>query len=72
MGTDDPIGAETQVRAMLAAAGLPATPDEVAALAARYPAFRAAVDALYEVGEARYADPALRFRAADTARADWG
>jgi hypothetical protein len=40
-------------------------------MSAVYPAFRAAIDALYDVAEARYSDPALRFRAADTVRADW-
>ncbi|HVT68065.1 MAG TPA: hypothetical protein VHF26_09980 [Trebonia sp.] len=63
---------ESAVREMLAAAGLSPAPAEAAAISAGYPAFRAAVDALYEVPEARYADPALRFRAADTQRADWG
>jgi hypothetical protein len=62
---------EPAVRGMLAAAGLSPSEDEVAALCDGYPAFRASVDALYEVAEARYADPALRFRAADTARVDW-
>jgi hypothetical protein len=56
---------------MLAAAGLSPSPEEVTAIAAAYPALREAVDALYQVPEARYADPALRFRAADTARSDW-
>jgi hypothetical protein len=64
-------GCEATVRGMLAAAGVTPSEDEVAALCAGYPAFRASVDALYDVAEARYADPALRFRAADTARADW-
>jgi hypothetical protein len=62
---------EATVRGMLAAAGVSPSQDEVAALCDGYPAFRASVDALYEVAGARYADPALRFRAADTARADW-
>jgi hypothetical protein len=62
---------ESAVRGMLAAAGLSPSEDEVAALCDGYPSFRASVDALYEVAEARYADPALRFRAADTARVDW-
>lgn len=62
---------ESAVRGMLAAAGLSPSEDEVAALCDGYPAFRASVDALYDVADARYADPALRFRAADTARVDW-
>jgi hypothetical protein len=62
---------ETAVREMLTAAGLSPSQDEIAATCAVYPAFRASVDALYDVAEARYADPALRFRAADTVRVDW-
>jgi hypothetical protein len=50
-------------RALLAAALLPATEPELAALAAGYPLQRAAIDALYAVPAARYVDPALRFRA---------
>lgn len=38
---------------------------------AGYPGLRAAINALYDVAAARYADPALRFRAADTGHADW-
>jgi hypothetical protein len=64
-------GWETSVRAMLAAAGVVPSEDEVAALCTGYPAYRASVDALYDVAEARYADPALRFRAASTAQVDW-
>jgi hypothetical protein len=62
---------EPVVREMLAASGLSPEPEELAMICAGYPALRAAVDALYSVREARYADPALRFRAADTERADW-
>jgi hypothetical protein len=62
---------ESVVREMLAASGLSPDPDEVAMICAGYPALRAAIDALYDVPEARYADSALRFRAADTGRADW-
>jgi hypothetical protein len=67
----DAAEAEVAVRAMLSAAGLSPPPEEVAQLVAGYPALRAAADALYQVPAARYADPALRFRAADTARVDW-
>jgi hypothetical protein len=67
----DDASTETTVRAMLAAAGLSPSPAEVAEFCAGYPGLRAAVDLLYQVPEARYADPALRFRAADTTRADW-
>jgi hypothetical protein len=64
-------GSETAARAMLAAAGLSPSEAEITSICAGYPAFRAAIDVLYQVPEARYADPALRFRAADTAQADW-
>ena len=59
------------VRGMLTAAGLSPGQDEIAAMREADPAFRASVDVLYDVAETRYADPALRFRAADTARVDW-
>jgi hypothetical protein len=68
METDD---SANPVPALLAAAGLSPDPEEVARISAGYPALRAAIDALYRVPEARYADPALRFHAADTIRADW-
>ncbi|PXX57624.1 hypothetical protein DFR70_11752 [Nocardia tenerifensis] len=51
------------IDALLAAAGLPASAAEIAGLAMTYPAYRAAVDALYAVPAARYADPATRFHA---------
>ena len=58
------------VKTLLDQAGLPASDDEIAAYAAGFAIQRAAVDALYAVPEARYAEPALRFRA--SARiADW-
>lgn len=66
-----PNSLETEARAMLAAFGLSPGPDEAAMLCATFPAFRAAMDTLYDVPAARYADPALRFRAADTGHADW-
>ncbi|HEX4248107.1 MAG TPA: hypothetical protein VH008_09570 [Pseudonocardia sp.] len=59
-----------EVRMLLAAAGLPASDAEVAALAAHYPALREATDALYAPAAVRYADPALRFRA-DAQIVDW-
>jgi hypothetical protein len=62
---------ETLIAEMLAAAGLSPSEPEVTAMAESYPELRASVNALYEVPGARYADPALRFRAADTGRADW-
>ncbi len=62
---------DTDVRPMLAAAGLSPSAEEVAMIGAGYPDFRAGVDALYDVPGTRYADPALRFRADDTQRTDW-
>ncbi|OXM66649.1 MULTISPECIES: hypothetical protein [Amycolatopsis] len=53
----------TMVRGLLAAAGLTATEAELAAYVPAYTGQRASLDALYDVPEARYADPALRFRA---------
>lgn len=51
------------VRALLDTACLPASEAEIRALAAGFGAYRASIDALYAVDAARYADPALRFRA---------
>ncbi|MCV7260055.1 hypothetical protein [Mycobacterium shimoidei] len=62
---------ESSVRAMLAASGLSPGTDEITMLCAGYPVLRAAIDALYDVPDARYADPALRFSAAATPHADW-
>ncbi|WP_020667223.1 hypothetical protein [Amycolatopsis nigrescens] len=58
------------VRVLLSAAALPADEHEAAALAAAYPAQRAAVDALYELRSARYADSAQRFFA-DARIVEW-
>lgn len=58
---DDPT---ERVRSMLKAAALPATEEEITAIAAAYPIHRAAVDALYHVGGIKYVDPAMRFNAA--------
>ncbi|MFI5609538.1 hypothetical protein [Amycolatopsis sp. NPDC051903] len=58
------------VRRMLGAAGLPASEAELARYAAAYPAQRSGLDALYAVPAARYAEPALRFRAESTVE-DW-
>ncbi|MET9018385.1 hypothetical protein ABZV93_00230 [Actinopolymorpha sp. NPDC004070] len=63
-------GSRVDVKVMLAAAGLPASEEEIAILAGEYAGQRASTDALYDVAEARYVDPALRFRA-DTRVADW-
>lgn len=49
------------VRALLDAAGLLPSPDEVSALGKAYPLVRAMCDDLYAVAEARYEIPALHF-----------
>lgn len=54
------------VRALLAAAGLPASEAEIEAHAAAYPELREKIAALYAAGDMRDLSPALRFRA-DTA-----
>jgi hypothetical protein len=54
---------ETAVRELLAAARIPASEIEVAAAAAALPGVQSGVEALYAIPTARYADPALRFRA---------
>ncbi|GAB3564257.1 hypothetical protein GCM10027445_07780 [Amycolatopsis endophytica] len=53
----------TMTRGLLDAAGLVASEEELAAYAPAYAGQRLAMDALYAVPEARYTDPALRFRA---------
>jgi len=53
----------TMVRALLDAAGITPSETELAAYAPEYLTRRASVDALYAVPQARYTDPALRFRA---------
>lgn len=65
-GPQDAGADETTTRLLLAAASLPADAGELALLTAQYPRRRADVDALYAVPAARYADPALRFRAGAT------
>ncbi|NKQ54752.1 hypothetical protein HFP15_17860 [Amycolatopsis sp. K13G38] len=58
------------MKMLLSEAKLPASDAEIGSYTAAYAVQRASVDALYEVAEARYVDPALRFRA--TARIqDW-
>ncbi|GAA4560158.1 hypothetical protein [Pseudonocardia xishanensis] len=59
------------VRALLAAAHLPASDAEIEAYAIGYPGLRAGVEALYAAPEVRYLDPALRFQADPGPAADW-
>ena len=61
---------ESTVRELFAAARIPASDTEVAGAAAALPGVQAGVESLYAVPEARYADPALRFRA-EVADVDW-
>ncbi|WP_019927983.1 hypothetical protein [Nocardia sp. BMG111209] len=52
------------MKTLLGLSTLPASEAEIAAYAAGFEFQRAGVDALYAVPEARYATPALHFRAA--------
>ncbi|HVW40476.1 MAG TPA: hypothetical protein VHC18_03905 [Amycolatopsis sp.] len=52
------------VKTLLSIAKLPASEAEIEAYTTAYAVQRASVDALYEIPEARYVDPALRFQAA--------
>lgn len=61
---------EETVRALAAAAGIRPDDEELAELIRVYPRFRAALDELYAVQEARYASPALVFSAV-RANVDW-
>jgi hypothetical protein len=51
------------VPALLAAAGISPSAEEVAVLIAEFPERATAIDALYAVPEARYEEPGLVFRA---------
>ena len=53
----------TTVRALLGAAGLPASDTEIEAYSSGFPGLRAGLDMLHNAAGARYIDPALRFRA---------
>jgi hypothetical protein len=64
-------GARAEIKAALAAAELPASDEEIAALAVSHAQFRAGVEVLHAVPEARYVDPAVRFRA-EARLVDWG
>ncbi|MDL4777798.1 MULTISPECIES: hypothetical protein [Thermomonosporaceae] len=62
--------AAAEVGLLLSRSGLPATAEELAVLAAGHEFQQAALAGLYSVPEARYVDPALRFRA-DARLTDW-
>lgn len=57
-----------ELQSFLSVARLPASPDEVAAYATVFATIRSWTDALYDLPETKYVDPALRFSA--TARID--
>ncbi|MGW6621991.1 hypothetical protein ACWF99_12210 [Nocardia sp. NPDC055002] len=52
------------VPALLQAAGITVTPDELAIMIAASPGRAAAIESLYRVPEARYEEPSVIFRAA--------
>lgn len=51
------------VPALIAAAGLNPSPEEIAVMIAEFPRRAAAIESLYAVPEARYEEPALVFHA---------
>ncbi|MFC6883700.1 MULTISPECIES: hypothetical protein [Actinomadura] len=55
----EPFSLEARVRTLLDAAGLPANERELAGLVAAYTTQRPAVDGLFNVAAARYAEPVL-------------
>jgi hypothetical protein len=61
---------ETLIRLALQERGVPVTPEEIEALVVAYPAFKARVERLYAVTEARYESPAVSF-APDTSVVEW-
>jgi hypothetical protein len=66
----DPDVAPT-VAALLAAAGLAPSPEEIAVLVEQYPSHRAGVERLYALPELRYESPGLSFTATPVF-AGWG
>jgi hypothetical protein len=58
------VSTEETVRALVDAAALRPDAEEMAELVRVYPVFRAGLDALYAVPEARYESPSLVFGAA--------
>jgi hypothetical protein len=52
---------ETLVKMALEHAGVPASDEEIEAVAAAYPSFKAGVESLYAVSDARYESPVLSF-----------
>jgi hypothetical protein len=69
--TDQPSAAElATVRSALTSFGVSPAEDELASIAHGWDLQRAAIDRLYAAPEARYAEPALRFKA-DAVAVDW-
>jgi hypothetical protein len=63
--------ADNVVRTMLGEAGLPASEEEIEGLVTSYPEFKAGVESLYGVTDARYESPAVKFDP-DPTFSDWG
>jgi hypothetical protein len=61
---------ETLVRTALQERGVPASHEEIEALVAAYPAFKARVESLYAVTDARHEQPAVSF-VPNTNVAEW-
>jgi hypothetical protein len=61
---------ETLIRLALQERGVPVSTEEIEALVAAYPAFKARVEGLYAVTEARYELPAVSF-ASQTSGVEW-
>jgi hypothetical protein len=55
------VESDMTVRQFLKAAGLSPSEDEIATLAAAYPAHKAGIESLYAIPEVRYESPALIF-----------
>jgi hypothetical protein len=53
---------EALVRMALEHAGVPASDEEIAAVVAAYASFKAGVESLYAVADARHESPALSFQ----------
>jgi hypothetical protein len=62
---------EQLVVAMLTAAGISPSPEEIASLVDAYPRFKGMVDAVHGVEAARYEDMCLTFQA-EASFTDWG
>jgi hypothetical protein len=59
------------VKILMAAAGVPATEEEIVMVTSQYERLKGMIDLLYAVDEARYESPALHFTATPV-YAEWG